>query len=88
MVMLLCEGGANVDASDKDGITPLMWAAKRDHANICCTLLRFHSDVSKRSREGLTALDYAILLGNYESAYIIYEFDRHIQEPESYDTIR
>ncbi|CAD8167020.1 unnamed protein product [Paramecium octaurelia] len=88
MVMLLCEGGANPDASDKDGLTPLMWAAKRDHANICCTLLRFHADISKRSREGFTALDYAILLGNYDSAYIIYEFDKLIQDPASYELIR
>lgn len=65
-----------------------MWGAKRDNAGICVTLLRFNANPTRRSREGLSALDYAILHGNYESAYIIYEFNKLIQEALSYETIR
>lgn len=59
-------------------MTPLMWAAKRDYSGICILLLKFHASVNKRSREGLTALDYAIIHGNYESAYILFEFDKNV----------
>ena len=61
MVMFLCEVGCSVDKPDNDSQTPLMWAAKRDHADICCLLIRFNANLIKRSREGFTALDYAIL---------------------------
>ncbi|KAM3139510.1 hypothetical protein pb186bvf_008346 [Paramecium bursaria] len=88
MVMFLCEVGCSVDKPDNDSQTPLMWAAKRDHADICCLLIRFNANLIKRSREGFTALDYAILQGSYASAYILYEFDKQIQEPFSYETIR
>lgn len=86
--MLFCEAQANVDGVDKESLTPLMWAAKRDHSSICVVLLRFNANPNLRSREGLSAIDYAILHGNYESAYIIYEFNKHIQEYMSYETIR
>ena len=55
-----------------------MWAAKRDHADVCITLIRSDANFKRRSFEGLSALDYAVLHGNYNSAYIIFEFDKLI----------
>lgn len=88
MVMMLCEVGADVNCNDKDGLTPLMWAAKRDHCDICVVLMRFNAKHNRRSREGFSALDYAIMHGNYNSAYILFEYDKEIQEPISYATLR
>lgn len=55
-----------------------MWAAKRDHADIAITLIRSGSNIHRRSIESLSALDYAILHGNYNAAYLIFEFDKMI----------
>jgi hypothetical protein len=76
--------GADLDLGDEKGVTPLMWAAKRDHAEVCIVLIKSGTNYRKRSLEGMTALDYAVLLGNYSSAYMIYEFDKMVQEPETY----
>jgi ankyrin repeat protein len=53
-----------------------MWAAKRDFPEICIILIRSGADVRRRSMEGLSALDYAVLHGSYASAYMIHEFDK------------
>lgn len=87
MVMLFIEFRADIDVGDAKGITALMWAAKRDHPEICTVLLKCTENPAKRSLEGLSALDYAILLGNYASAYMIYEYDPQVLPIESYTSI-
>ena len=84
ILFILNQLGANVHLGDSLGITPLMWAAKGNHPDLCIVLIRSNADFRKRSLEGLTALDYAILFGNYASAYIIYEFDKIIQTSKNY----
>jgi ankyrin repeat protein len=44
--------GANVNNIDSEGITPLMWAAKRDHAEISIILVKSNADFRRRSKEG------------------------------------
>ena len=61
-----------------------MWAAKRDHVEICIVLVKAGCHIARRSLEGFSALDYAILNGNYASAYMLYEFDKNILSIERY----
>jgi ankyrin repeat protein len=41
--------GANVDVADSEGITPLMWASKRDHADVCILLIKSGANLRRRS---------------------------------------
>ena len=56
MKVPLLDVGANVNARNKDGETPLMWMSSELVAEI---LLKAGADVSIRSRAGKTALDFA-----------------------------
>lgn len=76
--------GADLDRGDHKGVSPLMWAAKRDHVEVCIVLVKAGCNVPKRSLEGFSALDYAILNGNYPSAYMLFEFDKNLLTIERY----
>lgn len=39
LLLNLLELGADINNADSSGITPLMWAAKRDHSDICAILI-------------------------------------------------
>jgi uncharacterized protein len=54
-VINLLEGGAEVNARDKDGDTALMFAAYRGHALIVALLLQYGANVYARARNGWTA---------------------------------
>jgi ankyrin repeat protein len=53
--------------------TPLMAAAKRDKLGVVDYLLDHEADPDMTGLTGLTALDYAILQGNYDCALAIYQ---------------
>jgi ankyrin repeat protein len=61
VVRLLLEAGAQVDALDVRGMTPLMWLVATDRPNldIMRLLLAKGSDTSIRSKAGESALDWA-----------------------------
>lgn len=59
---------ADINYKTKGGETALMAAAKRDKYEILCYLLSKDANPDVISPTGLTALDYAILQGNYECA--------------------
>jgi hypothetical protein len=52
--------GADIDARDDFGATPLMRAAESEEKEILKYLLREGADVSLEDEDGLTALDYAM----------------------------
>lgn len=56
---LLAEG-ADVNACDEQGRTPLMFAAKTKLVSYAKLLLRHGADAAARDNEDKTALDYAI----------------------------
>ena len=58
---LLIERGAKVNAVDKRGMTPLLYAASTDYgdASIVNLLLKAGADPAARTKEGLTATDLA-----------------------------
>ncbi len=59
IVKLLVDAGADVNAADKDGFTPLMSAAGRMDADIVNCLLEHGADFRLKSRAGFTALGLA-----------------------------
>jgi hypothetical protein len=59
MVRDLLRHGADVNAIDADGRTPLMMAVMQGWANAVRELLATKAAVSARDREGLLAIDYA-----------------------------
>lgn len=79
--------GANVNNGGSAGVTPLMWAAKRDSAYLVSNFIGYHADIHLVSKEGIyiiyrgfTALDYAILHGNYRPALFIFDFCQEIKD--------
>jgi ankyrin repeat protein len=61
IVRMLLGAGAEVDARDSTGSTPLMWAAYSERANIevVDALRKAGADVSAKNKRGETALTWA-----------------------------
>src|SRR5688572_31873428 len=55
--------GASVDAADRRGLTPLMWAAASGHPEIVRQLLESGAAVDRRAGDGSTALMLAAANG-------------------------
>jgi len=56
--------GAEVNAQDNYGSTPLMWAARNDHAAICTLLLAAGAEVNAQDNNGSIALMWAARYGH------------------------
>lgn len=72
-VNLLLAKGANVNARDSGGLTPLFYAvgALDRQMQIVDALIRAGADLQARSQSGETALDFAGRYGNTEAADVI-----------------
>jgi ankyrin repeat protein len=70
-VKSLIEAGADVNASNDFGYTPLMWAASRGNIEGIKVLLESHADVNAKTKFGFTALELAVCPASYwsNSAY-------------------
>jgi ankyrin repeat protein len=55
----LLKEGADVEARDGEGMTPLMWAARNYRTKIFQSLLDAGADIFAEDNEGRTALDHA-----------------------------
>lgn len=61
MLSLLIDFGADLNARDKDGLSPLMAAAYHGHLDVVQTLLRCGADINARKhKDGFTALMVAL----------------------------
>lgn len=58
-IILLVKHGANINAADKDGMTPLMVAAQHKRLMALKTLLNLGANITKKDKKGRTALDWA-----------------------------
>jgi uncharacterized protein len=70
---LLCELGADVNHSDSEGHTALMYAAERDAHLVQYLLERGSSNINAATISGDTALIAAALRGNYASVKLLLE---------------
>ena len=75
----LIDEGVDVDSSDQDGKTPLMWAATCDHVGIIRLLLDNGADVNNRTNRGTTALYGAAWYCNNEAVKLLIERGADIQ---------
>ncbi|CAN0261438.1 unnamed protein product, partial [Discosporangium mesarthrocarpum] len=69
----LIEAGARPDARDKDGYTPLHWAAMRGHAGVARSLLRGGAQSDARSPADKTPLHHAAASGSTEVVLVLLE---------------
>ncbi len=72
-VRRLIAAGANVNAPDKDGNTPLIEAARRGHLSVVECLIEAESDTKGTDRDGKTALIEAAANGNLKVVYRLLE---------------
>lgn len=64
MVAFLLEKGADAKAKDKDGVTPLHWAAFNGYENIAKALLAKEAEVKAKDNRGNTPLSLATRAGH------------------------
>ena len=67
IVKILIDAGASLQASDEDGLTPLMVAARKGNAEIVAALIEASADLDVRDADGWTALRYAAEFQNKET---------------------
>lgn len=65
-VSALLEAGAEVDAADGEGVTALMRAVQRKHAEAALLLRDYGADLDRKNRAGVSARDMAAKLGDPE----------------------
>jgi len=56
---MLLRAGADIETTDENGYTPLLYAASRNNPEIVATLLRAGADAKAKNKRGYTAFDYA-----------------------------
>lgn len=71
IVKLLIDAGANVNASDKTGATPLFHAAGSGHIGCIRALIDADADASIRDKQGYTALRVARQQGHHAAAGLL-----------------
>lgn len=64
--------GADLNRAAKSGISALMWAAARGNLESLKFLLNFGADANQTGPNNLTATDFAVLYGYYNTAYHLY----------------
>ena len=79
MIVFLIAKGANVNAPNAAGITPLMYTALNGELSKTAILLRLGANPNIRDQKGLTALYYAVLSQNnknnkYEIVQMLLDF--------------
>ncbi|CAH8473654.1 unnamed protein product [Heterobilharzia americana] len=67
-----------VHETDKDGMTPLHWAADRGFCDVVSTLIAYNASVNVKDSEGQTPLHYACSCGHDEVVRILLKFGADI----------
>lgn len=70
-VIALIDKGANVNAIDQYGYTPLIWAARNNLADPSITLITKGADLNAKSRSGWTPLIWATINGHRDVCMLL-----------------
>jgi len=60
MIQMLLDKGADPNAKNNQGGTPLMWAAVYGHPQAVSLLLSRGADASMKDNDGITAAEWAV----------------------------
>ena len=67
-IKAMIDAGADVNAKDEHGMTPLMWAAQNQNSDVIAALLKAGADLNAKDGKGNTALDRARAYKNEKAA--------------------
>lgn len=67
----LIAAGADVNAKNEHGTTPLHCAASREHADVARLLLEAGAEVNAQAKYGWTPLHFAAMNGRIETARVL-----------------
>ena len=84
LIKLLIEAGANVNAKENDGRTPLMCAADKGHSEIVKLLIENGADVNAKNNYGHTSLMCAAGKGHTEIVKLLIEKGANVNAKNNY----
>ena len=73
-VKLFLYAGMSPEVKNQDGETPLLLAARNDHASAVRALLERGADPNAKDKKGVTPLMRAVLKGSVETVRTVLEF--------------
>ena len=80
---LLIKNGADINAKDIDGNTPLMISGSTNGINSMKVLLKYNANVNEENNNHETALIQAIKYGNYESILTLIDYyKKHLNDKD------
>jgi hypothetical protein len=79
---LLCDAGADVNATNADGFTPLHLAAQEGHADVARTLLAHNANVNAQEKQGWTPLHFAAQEGHSDVAALLIDSGADVNSRE------